>query len=191
LARGAAALGANGQPGFDAVYPFIYGGNDLVRKRIGFIIVQVKNDSNLYRSMLNVFPNMDPFTCGLLDNSDLEHDGTFSIPIIRLLFLLTRRSEVTPQKYESPSNGASKGLGEDGRSLFTSYDFVISGISPEVFRPVAVDQSPEAWTTLINQSEWSSLYQGEDEDIVRAQLPGCGPNQAHWTSWVGGLSDLI
>jgi hypothetical protein len=190
MARGAAAWGANCQPGFDAIYPFICGDN-LVRKQVGFIIVQVKNDSNVYRSKLHVFPGMDPFTCGLLEDSDLEDDGTFPIPIIRLLFLLAKSPGIKQQIYLSPSHGASKGLAKDGSSRFTSYDFEISGISPEVFHPVAKDQSPMAWNALINQSEWSSLYHGDDEDVVRAQLPGGASAQAHWTSWVEGLEGIV
>ena len=192
LARGAAALGANCQQGFDAVYPFIYGGPDLVRMRVGFIIVQVKNDSNVYRAILNAFLNMDPFLCRLFRASDLEDDETFSIPIIRLLFVLTKKpEEVKQQTYKSPSTGASEGHGlKDGRLRFTSYDFVISGICPKVLHPVAVDKSPDGWATLLNKSEWGSMYERQDADIVRAQLPGCGTHNAHWTSWVEGLPDL-
>ena len=43
MMHGAAALGANCQPGFDAVY--LYGGTDLDIDKVGFIIVQVKNDA--------------------------------------------------------------------------------------------------------------------------------------------------
>ena len=192
LARGAAALGASCQQGFDAIYPFIYGGPELFRMRVGFILVQVKNDSNVYRALLNAFLNMDPFMCQLFRQSDLEEDGSFSIPIIRLLFVLTKKpEEVKQQTYKSPSSGASEGNGlKKGRSLFTSYDFIISGICPNVLCPVAVDKSPESWAALLNKSEWGSLYEKDDKDIVRAQLPGCGTHDAHWTSWVEGLSDF-
>ena len=40
---GVAALSANCQPGFDAVY--LYGGTDLNIDKVGFIIIQVKNDA--------------------------------------------------------------------------------------------------------------------------------------------------
>ena len=43
MVRGAVALGANCQPGFDAVY--LYGGTDLDINKVGFIIIQVKNDA--------------------------------------------------------------------------------------------------------------------------------------------------
>jgi hypothetical protein len=90
MARGAAALGANCQPGFDAVYPYLYGGTDLDIDKVGFIIVQVKNDSTSYKdpSLDELFSKMDPFTCKLIDNIDKE-DGRFPIPIIRIVFLLS------------------------------------------------------------------------------------------------------
>ncbi|KAH8991466.1 hypothetical protein EDB86DRAFT_1606683 [Lactarius hatsudake] len=86
MARGAAVLGANCQAGFDAVYPYLYGGTDLDPKKVGFIIVQVKNDSNTQQARADAFSNMDPFKCGLLDKSDLE-DGNFPIPIIPFVVL--------------------------------------------------------------------------------------------------------
>lgn len=182
LARGAAALGANCQPGFDAIYPFIYGDTELVRNRVGFVIVQVKNDSNSHRPILDVFPGMDPFVCRLISDTDLE-DGRFPIPIIRLLFLLAHpTANIERKEYDLPSHGASSiHLGADGLPRFTSYDFVCRGISPDVFRPV--DGSSDIWSALINKSQWTSLYAGPYPDIVRAQLPGWGLNEGHWASW--------
>ncbi|KAH8977434.1 hypothetical protein EDB86DRAFT_1199678 [Lactarius hatsudake] len=46
MAHSAATLGANCQPGFDAVYPYLYSSLDLDVKNVGFVIVQVKNDSS-------------------------------------------------------------------------------------------------------------------------------------------------
>ncbi|KAI0296791.1 hypothetical protein B0F90DRAFT_1011079 [Multifurca ochricompacta] len=46
MARGAAGFSANEEAGFNAVYPYLYGGIDLDMKKIGFIMVQFKNDSN-------------------------------------------------------------------------------------------------------------------------------------------------
>ena len=196
LARGAAALGANSQAGFDAVYPFIYGGPELVRMRLGFILAQVKNDSKTSRAILNAFLHMDPFLCSLFHASDLEDDETFSIPIIRLLFVLRQKPDdngigVKQQTHKSPSGGAAEGHGlKDGRLRFTSYDFIISGLSPQVLRPVAMDSSPDSWETLLNKQQCCTWYEGDDAEVVRAQLPGCGTHDAHWTSWVEGLPDF-
>ncbi len=72
MACGAAALGANGQPGFDAVYPFLYGGLDLDVDKIGFIIIQVKKNDVSEVAQDLVFKKMDPFACGLLDLDQLD-----------------------------------------------------------------------------------------------------------------------
>jgi len=56
ISHGVATLGANCQPGIDAVYPFLYGGTDLDTKKVGFIMVQVKkNDSSNEESQAKVF----------------------------------------------------------------------------------------------------------------------------------------
>ena len=50
MARGTAALGTNGQPGFDKVYSFLYDNNldvNNVGFEVGFIIAQVKNRANV------------------------------------------------------------------------------------------------------------------------------------------------
>ncbi|KAI9444403.1 hypothetical protein BJY52DRAFT_1128237, partial [Lactarius psammicola] len=123
LARGVAALGANCQPGFDAVYPFLHGGCDLVCRRVSFIIVQVKNDLNFCRATSEVFPSMDPLKCGLIEHSDLE-DGCFPIPIIRILFSLYGNDPSTRHmEYEI-------------RPLFTTYDITCQGLSLKIFQPV-------------------------------------------------------
>jgi hypothetical protein len=185
MARGAAALGANCQPGFVAVYPYLYGGLDLDVKKVGFIIVQVKNDRTTSRSdYVDIFKKMDPFKCGLLDDSDKE-DGRFPIPIIRILFSLSGLTEpgVTHMKYEEPLERAAM-LGKAGQSLFTSYDFVCSGISPEVLLPVK--DAPEAWAALVNRPDpWSKFYAVPVPNVLRSQLPGCGNDEAHFNSWLG------
>ena len=192
LARGAAALGANCQPGFDAVYPFLYGGTDLVRKRVGFIIVQVKNRSNANRNA--VFRGMDPFGCQIIDTTkDLENQR-FPIPIIRLFFSLAQKSSsvVGSVQYNLPADGVAKSsLDVDGYPTFTSYDIECYGISPELFRPVE-SKTSDNWLSLINRSPWASLYDDNNvADVVRAQLPGSASHTAHWTHWVEGLEDII
>jgi hypothetical protein len=81
-------LGANcQQQDFNAVYPYLYGGTDLDIDKVGFIIVQVKNDSTSYtaESLDEVFSTMDPFTCKLISHMD-QKAGRFPIPIIRIVF---------------------------------------------------------------------------------------------------------
>jgi hypothetical protein len=90
MARGAAALGANCQPGFDAVYPYLYGTSKLDTQKVGFIIVQVKNNPKASRSINEIFQKMDPFYCNLISDTD-KVDGQFHIPIIQLVFLLAEK----------------------------------------------------------------------------------------------------
>ena len=175
MARGAAALGANCQPGFDAVYPYLYDTVKLDPKKVGFVIVQVKNDSNSYRSTADdIFSVMDPFACGLLNNSDLE-DGIFPIPIIRFVFSLSHdKPEVTCREPNMGSNSQK----------FTSYDYLCKGVSEDILRPVG--QSPESWAALVNKPDpWASFYDVTAPDALRAQLPGCGTAEGHWDNWVG------
>lgn len=188
MARGAAALGANCQPGFDAVYPYLYNSPDLVLdvKKVGFIIVQVKNDPNVTRSdHANIFKKMDPFTCGILNDSDKDDaSGRFLIPIIRILFNLSGREVgVSRMEYSVPSQGAES-LGEDGNPLFTSYDYVCSGVKPEFLQPV--QDSPDCWKTLVNKRDpWRSFYDVPEPSVLRSQMPGCGDDEAHFGSWLG------
>ncbi|KAI9429189.1 hypothetical protein H4582DRAFT_2153637 [Lactarius indigo] len=148
MARGAAALGANCQPGFDAVYPYLYDSLNLNVKNVGFIIVQVKNDSNASRSdEASIFKKMDPFKCGLLGDSD-KVDGRFPIPIIRILFSLipSEKPGFTQMTYGVPTEG-TENL-EDRRPLFTSYDFMCSGVSEDFLQPVKT--SPEIWKAFLH-----------------------------------------
>lgn len=157
MARGA-ALGAHGQPGFDAVFPFLNGGTDLAVGSVGFIIVQVKkNDISRGPRRDDIFKKMDPFTCGLLGLDNLS--GPFPIPIIRIVFALcSKESVVTHQTYSSPSEGASR-VNADGRPCFTSYDFWCSGIRPEVLQPVT--EAPERWKALLDETDsWGTFYEG-------------------------------
>ncbi|KAI9445890.1 hypothetical protein H4582DRAFT_1901738 [Lactarius indigo] len=159
MARGAAALGTNCQPGIDAVYPYLYNSLDLDVKNVGFIIVQVKNNSSASRSKdAEIFQNMDPFKCGLLDDSD-KVNGRFPIPIIRILFSLSIN------KSEEPS------FTQMIQPLFTSYDYVCLGVDPNILR--AVDPDP-----------WDSFYNVPVPNVLRSQIPACGNHEAHFISWL-------
>jgi hypothetical protein len=68
----AAALCANWQPGFDMVYPFLFGTSVLVR---------MKPNPALFREM-------DPFLCKLLKADD---GPDFTIPIVRIVFTLAEK----------------------------------------------------------------------------------------------------
>jgi len=188
-------LGANHQlePGFNdvtAVYPFLYNGIDLDINKVGFIIIQVKDDSAAYGagSLDDLFLKMDPFSCRLIYDIDKE-DGRFPIPIIRIVFLLSASDHYFKQhRYTSPSQGAV--TLQDGQPLFTSYDYVCAGVSPDILRPP--QESPSSWATLVNKRDgWSSFYEVDDDDsarILRSQLPGSASHAEHFTSWSSGGS---
>ncbi|KAI0302885.1 hypothetical protein B0F90DRAFT_1925030 [Multifurca ochricompacta] len=185
MARGAAALGANCQPGFDAVYPFLYGDIHLDVQKLGFIIVQVKNNASISPKKFNgIFRDMDPFESELLDASD-KKNGIFQIPIIRLLFSLSSKGDpkVERMKYKSPSDGATS-LGNKGQALFTSYDYVCSGVSEDILKPVAGDTS-NAWKAMVNmREEWDKFFRSSNEpEILRSSLPGTGANKTHSEFW--------
>ena len=193
MARGAATLGANCQPGFDAVYPFVYDTLDLDVKRVGFIIVQIKNDPTVSDSdILSWFRQMDPFICKLLDDSDKDGDNLFPIPIIRIVFSLStpkkeakkEGSTFTHVTYEVPSQGTAT-FGKDGRPAFTSYDFICKGINERDLR--VVQDAPDAWRSLANKREpWREFYNVTAPDVLRTQMPGCGDHEAHFSSWFDG-----
>ncbi|KAI9436768.1 hypothetical protein BJY52DRAFT_1097803, partial [Lactarius psammicola] len=180
MARGAAALGANGQPGFDAVYPFLYGGLDLDVNKVGFIIVQVKKNDVSEAAQDQIFKKMDPFACGLLS---LE-DRTYPIPIIRIVFALctNKLPGVAHKAYTSPLEGASY-LDADGQPCFTTYDFWCSGISGDVLQPVK--EAPQRWAALVDKADsWRTFYNSSlDPSVLRSQTPGSGVDPSHFDSW--------
>jgi hypothetical protein len=183
MARGAAALGANCQPGIDAVYPYLYGSTDLDVKNVGFIVVQVKKNDVTEPSQAENFQKMDPLGCGLLLESD-QVDGKFPIPIIRVVFALcnSKAPAVTHKTYSSPSEGASS-VDKHGQSRFISYDFWCSGIGPSILQPV--EEAPERWAALVDSSDpWRIFYNDAPvPDLLRSQFPACGSNRAHFDSW--------
>ncbi|KAH9022530.1 hypothetical protein EDB83DRAFT_2527497 [Lactarius deliciosus] len=182
MAHGAAALGANCQPGFDAVYPYLYDSLHLNVKNVGFIIVQVKNDSNASRSSdATIFQKMDPFKCGLLDDSN-KVNGRFPIPIICILFSISSKEPaLTQMKYNIASDGAMDI--EKGLPLFMSYDFVCSGVDSKILQPVG--ESSKVWKVLVNKpDQWNSFYNVPVPNMLRSQLPGCGDREVHFSSWL-------
>jgi hypothetical protein len=183
MVRGAAAIGANGQPGFDAVYPYLTNTTQLDIDEVGFIIVQVKNNPDITVSQRgaidDIFLKMDPFSCHLIDDSD-KVDGLFPVPIIRILFLLSAEPGFTQWTYGSPSQGSA--TVNNNKPLFTSYDYVCCGVDAAYLGPPK--ESPSTWQALVNKREgWSSFF-GATPDALRYQLPGTGYDERHFTRWL-------
>ncbi|KAI9454153.1 hypothetical protein BJY52DRAFT_1225258 [Lactarius psammicola] len=67
----------------DVVYPSLYETHDLVVKKVGFIIVQVKNRADYMAADANLF-KMDLFLCGLLSKEDRRfHHSIYSDCVCR------------------------------------------------------------------------------------------------------------
>jgi hypothetical protein len=186
LARGAAAMGANCQPGIDAVYPYLHGGIELDFRNLGFILVQVKkNDDVDPLSRARIFKKMDPFECGLLHKCN-KVDGYLPTPLIRIVFALCGNEEkLDHMAYSSEPDGASSLSG--GRPCFTSYDFWCSGASAEVLQPVK--ESPEKWSALVKELDLLKKFYAtaEDPDIIHSLHPGTASHPAHFKSWCGPI----
>jgi hypothetical protein len=178
MAHGAAALGANGQPGFDAIYPYLYDDTYLDIKNIGFIIVQVKKNDVTKASPAEIFKKMDPFACGLLDESD-----DFHIPIIRMVFALCKRKlELFPWSIYHHQREHHL-LIAWGAPLFTSYDFWCSGTDDCILQPVG--KGKRLWAVLLEKADpWKSFYgQCDETQLLHSWFPRCGTDVAHFGNW--------
>ena len=72
MAHSTAALDANWQPSVNAIYPFLYDSDGLNEKKIGFIVIQVKNNLDPSWFGAKVFKKMDLWQCDLLNESDKD-----------------------------------------------------------------------------------------------------------------------
>jgi hypothetical protein len=197
MARGAAALGANCQPGYDMVYPFLYDTKDLVAENVGFILVQVKNYAGHIPHNFALFRKMDPFYCNLLKDKD-----NFTIPIIRIVFALGEvKPSLTHITYKSPKLGCETFDGAR-HPRFTSYDFWCSGIGPKLLWPVKGDNDDDDnvqtfhtpvrtnnlknWKQLLGKtSRLNSISSASEGKNVRcSQYPGGGKTEGHYNAWM-------
>jgi hypothetical protein len=184
MARGAAALGTNSHAGFDMVYPFLYDTSNLVIKKVGFIMVLVKNDSDVTPNAI-LFKRMDPFLCELLGKNDKRD---FTIPIIRIVFSLGGgKPFLQPMRYNSLEQGAAS-FDADGYPQFTSYDFWCSGMGPGLLQPVDEDDAQTKWVTLLSKTDslkWDCMFStSKAPDVRRSQYPGGGDNNDHYDAWM-------
>ena len=180
IARGAAAFGATGQPGFDMVFLFLYDTNDLDNEKVGATLVQGKNHVGTLTAKDIFFQLMDPYYCSLLEKTqDLDID----VPIIRIVFSFgDKKPGLKHHTYTSPENGALI-LNDDGQPRFTSYDFWCSGIGPKLLQPVDEGSSLTKWRTLLGKlSKWDGLFQKAPR-VRRSQYPAGGTNPGHFRAW--------
>ncbi|KAI0301700.1 hypothetical protein B0F90DRAFT_1667817 [Multifurca ochricompacta] len=148
---------------------YLYGGTDLDVQKVGFIIVQVKNDSNIGQSdFIELFKKMDPFKYNLLGESDKE-DGPF-------LILIICTPIVEWMKFKLLSDGATT-LDSNGQPLFTSCNYVCSEVGENILLLVVVD-SPDKWKELINKCDWKGFF-----DIFCSELPASRMDDRRSVFW--------
>ncbi len=195
MARGAAALGSNGQRGFDVVYPFLYETSDLDVNNIGSIIVRVKNRGNDMAPNADVFKEMDPFVCKLLSKEDSTQ---FTIPIVRIVFALGgEKTFVQQQIYASPKDGAVTPDANEHPRLpeivrrklgqFTSYVFWCSVLGPSLLQPVDESDARTKWKALLDKTDttWGGVFsKPKAPGVRRSQYTAGGTDLAHYGGWI-------
>ncbi|KAF8271281.1 hypothetical protein EI94DRAFT_1698240 [Lactarius quietus] len=183
MAHGTGALGANCQPGYNMVYPFLYDTCNLVFEKLRFIIVQVKDDVVHKNPDPKLFRKMDPFLCGLLK---LETDNCqdFTMPIICIVFALGgERPALTHMTYQSPVPGVAS-LEDAGYPKFMAYDFWCSGISLGLLQLVhKCNETMQAkWKVLLGKTDkFHGIYsQSKFPNLQWSQYPGGGGSVGHF-----------
>jgi len=187
MARGAAVLCANGQHAVDGIIPFLLEGDEIRPDNIGIIMFQVKNDAR-YSSNPDwqLFLAMDPFSLKILEPST-------KVPIIRIVFALAAQtSSFTLVDYEKKEDPKGKGKEKEKarpslgmEQSYTTYDFWVSGLSPEFLVPVGNEQS--VWNSLLQTcSPWRRLYSDELIPFTtqrRSMNPGVAVDDKFWENW--------
>jgi hypothetical protein len=183
MARGAAALGANNQKGYDIVYPFLFRSEDLIIENVGFIMIQVKNYAVNKNPDADLFREMDPFICKLLS---AKHDSSgFTTPIIRIVFSLGgEKPGLEPMVYSSPSCGAQTLDNMQDDAMFTSYDFWCSGLDSDVLRPVTQKTHLKYKQLLGKTNKWGGLFSRPTSHVRCSQYPGGGTDVYHYNAWM-------
>jgi len=179
MARGAGVLGANCQPGYDMIFPFLYETDDLDVKKVGFIIVRVKDSISLKPT--GIMKKMDPFALGLFTNDD-------TVPIIRIVFSLNKKHpSLECMQYDSVSGReAASEHDENGQPLFTSYDLRCAGMGPRLLQPVDEDGAGKEWKSYFRKSKISKdvFLASTDPDVRRSEHPAGGRDRGHYENWV-------
>ncbi|KAL4072622.1 hypothetical protein V8B97DRAFT_1899112 [Scleroderma yunnanense] len=180
MARGAAVLCANGQPGIDGIIPFLLKGDEIRADNIGVILFQVKNDRSYSNSpQQNLFHAMDPCSLGVSN----------SVPVIRIVFALAANTPgLVLAQHSSPdtvnphrghkSTGTTKGS-------YTTYDIWVAGLSSELLVPVGNEQS--TWDSILQASHsWEGIYSDHSSrraTLRRSMNPEAATDNGFWQSW--------
>src|SRR6266576_1192304 len=128
IARGAAVLCANNQPGIDILVPFTYSDAMLGRRNVSAILIHVENDRRFSTTPIRwLFDGMNPFFVGVFNHSDEP------LPVIRMVFALSSaKSGVTimePERAKYLRKAENKKAKKS--SPYTSYDIRSTGAFAE------------------------------------------------------------
>ncbi|TFY64621.1 hypothetical protein EVJ58_g2500 [Rhodofomes roseus] len=181
LARGAAVLCANNQPGVDAILTGIHG--DYAHpSKLCVILVQSKNDSK-YTAVPQeeIFNAMDPYVSEMLVPPDETLDTK---PIIRIVFALAverKNARLTVKKRTNRSKVKGQLIKWD------SYDLWIGGLASAVFGPIS-PEAEDVWKALLQASYgWDDPYKFLDhatKALRRSMNAGAGTHEDFWNAWV-------
>ena len=175
MARGAAMLCANGQPGVDGIIPFLLDGDKITPDNIGIIMFQVKNDArHSHIPKVDLFDAMDPQNLGLFSTD---------IPIIRIVFALAaNQPQLVLVDHATP---------HEERRDHATYDFWVSGLSSDLLGPIAVGKQ-STWASILQASHgWKDTY--SDTSDLRTNLrmsmnPGTATDDPFWVNWCNAPS---
>ena len=174
ISRGAMILCANNQRGVDIVLPVCYEGDELSRKNVTAILIQVKNDTSFGEKIHGyLFDGMNPFTIKLFDEKSKP------LPIIRMVFALA--SQKSAVKFDRSDQPGKRTYTPGG---FTSYDIWCAGASSETFPIMGTDES--AYRRLLDRIRFRGQeyavgtiqgvdYPKEVEEAKVALLRNCNP----------------
>ncbi|KAH7890673.1 hypothetical protein F5I97DRAFT_1826747 [Phlebopus sp. FC_14] len=171
MARGAAVLCANCQPGIDGIIPFLFRGDEISEDNIGAILFQVKNDqAYTHRPKVMLFEAMDPHYLGIRASSH--------IPVIRMVFALAATTPTLVQP------ALSLHASQEEHS-YLAYDFWVAGISPTILQPIKGKQN--TWDALLQASYgWQEVYKARSRlqtKLRKFANPGVATGEEHWENW--------
>ncbi|KAH9914977.1 uncharacterized protein B0H18DRAFT_1125192 [Fomitopsis serialis] len=180
MARGAAVLCANNQPGVDIVLMGMHGTRAHTSNLIP-ILVQTKNDAT-YTAQPDdaLFDAMDPYALKIWDHVTAKTTK----PVIRIVFALAVQREdarltVVKKTKTSVINGVE--------AKFEAYDFWVAGLASGVLTPIP-PQAEDLWDALLQASYgWNEPYKGlnaRPKALRRSMNAGGGTHPDHWDSWV-------
>lgn len=172
MARGAAVLCANCQPGVDAAVLSLRESDTIQRSSVQLILTQSKNDPAYgAEPVAKLFKKMDPFALGILDDTDDP------LPVIRIVFALAAKEPALHISVEE--------LKARNKKRYTAYNVWCAGLTAAVLAPIK-KESEGIWQTLCQGSRgWEDPYK-EGKRVVDLRMtmnPGAATRPQFWSQW--------